>query len=238
MSTLKLLLLVCLIVVLTSSTTIERVIRPAGKGKKSSSAPVKLIYINRLTSWWGAQTVPAALGVPGFTTTPLPYNYIVHTFWTYSQGGSGSGQDAVGMWANLKGNMNDPNPYGTTNDAIQKVLKQNFTNAGVKLLVSAFGSTQTPTSQGFDPVQCATALANFTVTNNYDGVDVDWEDTPSFSSGDRKGENWLITFTQTLRSQLNSLGATDAIITHAPQAPYFSTNTSLYPKGGYLTVDQ
>lgn len=54
-------------------------------------------------------------------------------------------------------------------------------------MVSAFGSTQTPTTSLFDPVDTATQLANFAVANLFDGVDVDWEDTKSFLSGDSSG---------------------------------------------------
>lgn len=100
----------------------------------------------------------------------------------------------------------------------------------MKLLVSAFGSTQSPTSAGYDPTQTAINLATFANNNLFDGVDIDWEDTPAFNNG--VGENWLITFTTVLRQHLNST----SIISHAPQAPYFSPG--LYPKNAYLTVDQ
>ena len=43
------------------------------------------------------------------------------------------------------------------------------------------------------------------------------------------GEQWLITFTQKLRSMIPN-----HIITHAPQAPYFSTEK--YKNGGYVNV--
>jgi hypothetical protein len=172
--------------------------------------------------------VPAALGVPGFTATPLPYNYIVITFWTYP----GSAQDASGIWEKIASNMG-PNTFGTTNDGIQKKLRDYYAAAGVKILVSAFGSTQTPTSSGIDPVDCGRKLAKFVNDNNLDGVDIDWEDTPAFQKGDSSGENWLITLTKTLRENLPE----NSTITHAPQAPYFS-GKALYPKGGYITVDQ
>ena len=99
-------------------------------------------------------------------------------------------------------------------------------------MVSAFGSTQTPTSAGVDPVDCGLKLAKFVKDNLFDGVDIDWEDTPAFQRGDSSGENWLITLTKTLRANLPA----DAIITHAPQGPYFSKG--LYPKDAYLTVDK
>ncbi len=111
-------------------------------------------------------------------------------------------------------------------------MKANFTKAGVKLIVSAFGATEYPTSSNFDPVDAATKLADFVNTNLFDGVDVDWEDSAAFQSGDGSGEDWLITFTTTLRNALNP----GLIITHAPQSPYFTTNSSIYLAGGYLTV--
>lgn len=47
--------------------------------------------------------------------------------------------------------------------------------AGIKLIVSAFGSTDAPTSNGADPTATANTIANFVKTNNLDGVDIDYE---------------------------------------------------------------
>jgi len=55
-------------------------------------------------------------------------------------------------------------------------LRKLYNDAGVKILVSAFGATEMPTSAGVDPVQCATELGNFVLENNLDGADIDWED--------------------------------------------------------------
>lgn len=222
------LLCLVLMVQLAFPATIDRINYANPAKRASSTIPIKFAYINRLTSWYGAQSVPKALAVPGFTDTPLPYNYIALTFWTYPN----TPLDAAGMWANIAANMG-PNPYGTTNREIQAALKKNFTRAGVKLLVSAFGATQNPTTAGYDPVDCANQLAKFVIDNQLDGVDIDWEDTGAFQKADGSGEYWLITLTKTLRSKLPA----SAIITHAPQGPYFS-GAVLYPKGGYLAVDK
>ena len=66
------------------------------------------------------------------------------------------------------------------------------------------------------------------IKNKLDGVDIDYEDTAAFQSG--IGETWLITLTKTLRNKLPN-----AIITHAPQAPYFG-GVFLYPQQAYLKV--
>lgn len=184
----------CLLILLVTAST-ETVqyseVKLASKRNNDNPFPIKFIYINRLTSWWGNLTLPAALAVPGFTATPLPYNYVALTFWTYP----GSAQDASGMWEKIASNMG-PNEYGTNNSEIQATLKQNFTDNKVKLMISAFGSTQAPTSAGYDALDCAQKLADFVINNNLDGVDIDWEDTASFLKADGSGENWLITITK------------------------------------------
>lgn len=104
--------------------------------------------------------------------------------------------------------------------------------AGVKILVTAFGAAEAPTSAGVNPTTAANNLATFVKANGFDGADIDWEDSNAMQAG--TGEAWLITFTQALRAQLPS---PQYIITHAPQAPYFIDDKTLYPKGAYITVD-
>lgn len=220
-------MLACLLVVLVSSASLARIVRPVDRRKASSSVPIRFIYINGITDYYGADLVPTALGVPGFTAGNV-YNYVAHTFWTYPN----TPLSASSIWSDIYTHMKGVYPYGNSIAEIQATLKQNFTNAGVKLLVSAFGATQMPTTLGFNATDCALQLAAFVNNNNYDGVDIDWEDTKSFTLGDSSGENWLITLTTVLRQNLKP----GAIITHAPQAPYFGVGA--YPKGGYLAVDK
>lgn len=73
----------------------------------------------------------------------------------------------------------------------------------------------------------ATSLAQFVKENNFDGVDIDYEDNDAMTLS--TAEAWLITFQKKLKELLP-----DHLISHAPQAPYFSTTQ--YRKGGYLTV--
>lgn len=173
-----------LLLVLASSTQIiqQRQVYNPNKKQLASTTPIKFIYIDVPTSWFGELTIPPALGVPGFANPDHPYNYVCLSFWTYPS----TPVDSAGVWANISSKMG-ANAYGTTTQEIQATLKKNFTNAGVKLMISAFGSTQTPTTSKFDPVDTATQLAKFAVDNLFDGVDVDWEDTPSFQLGDRSG---------------------------------------------------
>ena len=61
--------------------------------------------------------------------------------------------DMVKVWA-------DPVTYigtdlGTTTDQIQKKLKQLYNDGGIKIMISAFGATEHPTSSNTDPTTCA-----------------------------------------------------------------------------------
>lgn len=73
--------------------------------------PVRFTYVNRLSAWWGAEKIAAALGVPGYAP-PNQYNYVALSFWTCNLGAT----DAVTMWTNPLINFGENNPFGKTND--------------------------------------------------------------------------------------------------------------------------
>jgi chitinase len=73
--------------------------------------------------------------------------------------------------------MGTTSAFGSTDEQIRANIKKAYNNQGIKLLISAFGSTETPTTSGYNPNTTANALASFVSTMNLDGVDVDWEDT-------------------------------------------------------------
>ena len=95
-------------------------------------------------------------------------------------------------------------------------------------------------------------MAAFVKANDLDGVDIDYEDNNAFNTG--VAEAWLIStsynarpssqdmvlihlvflaFQTVLRQEL----PTPYIISHAPQAPWF-TSTGQYTGGGYTKVHQ
>lgn len=181
--------------------------------------PIRFVYIDIISSWASQSTILAGMGVPGYAPAHT-YNYVALAFWSYT-----GPLDMAKAW-------NDPVKYilpspalGSTKDAIQKSIKKMYNDAGVYLFVSAFGATEMPTN--LDPATVATALAKWVLANNLDGVDIDYEDNDAMTLS--KAEPWLITFQTTLRKLLP-----DHLITHAPQAPYFSTTQ--YRGGGYITV--
>ncbi|KAJ3284590.1 hypothetical protein HDU79_008007 [Rhizoclosmatium sp. JEL0117] len=172
----------------------------------------KAVYIDASTN--SAQT-DLSLSVPTPTTTN-PYNVIILAFWLSSAGA----WDAAYTWTHL--------PPETRTSYIEA-----YHRSGKLVLVSAFGSTENPTTEGKDPVQTATRLAEFVKESGFDGVDVDWEDNAAMEAG--SGEAWLVTFTRVLRE---ALPRPRYVISHAPQAPYFVDDRGRYKGGGYLTVDR
>ncbi|GJJ10813.1 hypothetical protein Clacol_005041 [Clathrus columnatus] len=117
--------------------------------------------------------------------------------------------------------------------AQRSTVKAQYNAAGVKLLVSLFGSTDAPTSTGADPVDTANTMAAWAIQYGLDGVDVDYEDFNAIDAGNGKAEAWLTTFTQQLRVNLPQ---GQYIITHAPVAPWFSPG--IFGGGAYLTVNK
>jgi len=130
------------------------------------------------------------------------------------------------IWRDAASYFTTQTKWGGSTSEIQSNIKAEFDKAGAYLLVSAFGSTEFPTSAGSDPTQCANSLADFVRNNHLHGADLDWEDNDAMNRG--LGEQWLITFQLALRANLGC----DYIITHAPQAPYFKEE--YYKNGAYM----
>ncbi|KAF8892265.1 glycoside hydrolase [Infundibulicybe gibba] len=116
-------------------------------------------------------------------------------------------------------------------DSQRASVKAQYAAAGIKIIVSLFGSTDAPTSSGSDPVATANTMAAWVKQFNLDGVDVDYEDFNAINAGDGKAEAWLASFTKQLRVQLPQ---GTYILTHAPVAPWFSPNK--FGGGAYLKV--
>ncbi|CAL1715059.1 unnamed protein product [Somion occarium] len=112
-------------------------------------------------------------------------------------------------------------------------IKSQYAAAGIKLMVSVFGSTDVPTSTGADPIATANTVAAWVKQFDLDGVDVDYEDFNAFDAGNGSAESWLISFTKQLRVQLPQ---GQFILTHAPVAPWFAPTG--WGGGGYLRVHQ
>jgi len=89
--------------------------------------------------------------------------------------------DAALVWTNL--NQYGLSTLGSTNRAIQKAVRKKYNDAGIKVIVSAFGATEFPTSRGMDAATCGRNLAQFVIDNNLDGADADYEDNEAMKAG-------------------------------------------------------
>lgn len=142
---------------------------------------------------------------------------------------SGYNRFILAFWLSDIGPADNALFWSSLTSTERLAVKSEYNAAGVAVMVSAFGATDNPTTQGVDPTTCAQKLAAFVKTYNLDGVDIDYEDSNAFNTG--VAEAWLITFQTVLRQHL----PTPYIISHAPQAPWF-TSTGQYTGGGYTKV--
>lgn len=107
-------------------------------------------------------------------------------------------------------------------------LKGRYRKAGIKLVLSVGGADDKTVSKGLNAGDYARKIAAFAKKYSFDGVDFDYEEFDIF--GQKRVLTWLVDFTNTLRGELGC----DAIVTHAPIAPWFSTKD--YPSGSYVEL--
>ena len=112
--------------------------------------------------------------------------------------------------------------------------KAEYAQAGINIIVSAFGETDKPTTQGADPVATAGTFSQFVIANALDGIDVDYEDLDAMNKGDGAAETWVSTFTKTLRT---TLPQGQFILSHAPLAPWLAPNHQ-FAAGAYVKINQ
>ena len=74
-----------------------------------------------------------------------------------------------------RGALDNAGSWASLSDGERAAVKAKYAAAGIKLIVSAFGSTETPTSSGLDPVGAATTMGNWVRQYGLDGIDVDYE---------------------------------------------------------------
>ena len=184
----------------------------------------------------------SSFGVPGYSDHG--YNVLILSFWLDS---IKTGSFTVERWMNIQNYLNDNIKYELTNKInptgreIRLSIKNIYKQHGILLLISAFGATDHPIRDGVPSWNfvdkhandTAILLAKFTKDYNFDGIDVDWEESSTMTGHFSLAEDWLIKLTIKLRELLPYNQG--YIITHAPQAPYFMGQIK-YPRGGYLKV--
>ncbi|KAI9060303.1 glycoside hydrolase family 18 protein [Trametes sanguinea] len=173
---------------------------------ESGSTPAFVIYTDKTKDWANLTTMlPPASEMEGYTVVALSFLLVT------------GATDQAAAWEEL-------------DNTTRQTFKEEYNQAGISIIVSAFGSTDLPTRA--DPVGTADTMAQWVLDHELDGIDVDYEDFDAMKLQNGAAEKWLVTFTQTLRKKLPN---GRYILTHAPVAPWFSQQFST--SGAYLTVD-
>lgn len=102
------------------------------------------MYIDYINIWWPATAIAAAIGVPGYAQKHS-YNYIALAFWS-----DNGALDIANIWSKPTYFFGTDSVFGTTDESIRANLKKAYNNAGIRVLVSAYGSTEMPTNK--DPI--------------------------------------------------------------------------------------
>jgi len=181
-----------------------------------------------------------ARSTPKTYLAPAPH-WVAYTMSDYSTTQAfPTGSELVGynvfimsFWLSTSGAQYKASEFTKLSQSTRDWIVNDYHTHGISFLVSAFGYGDNPTTNGENPITVANNLAAFVKQYHLDGVDVDWEDFGSLNPDKGKAETWLAQFTTQLRKQLP---AGQYIITHAPIAPWFTTNSTRYPSGAYRTV--
>lgn len=119
-----------------------------------------------------------SLGVPGKAPENI-YNYLAYTLWSYELGPSG----VAAIWNDPVTYLGTESGLGNRKSQIITNMLRQFKSMGVKVLVSAFGAFEMPTTKGINPLACAKKLATFVINNELDGVDISYFDDFAMASG-------------------------------------------------------
>jgi len=109
---------------------------------------------------------------------------------------------------------------------IMTTIKEN----NIKCILSAGGSTESPV-QDYDATKWGEALAEYAVTHQFDGVDLDIEGFVFYGDDALDSWNWLIDATNAIKAY-SITNNYPLEISHAPQAPYFTGDN------GYVLVEK
>ncbi len=183
--------------------------------------PLYSTYVDTISQWWG-DVIADEIGA----TDSRGYNIVNLSFWLANKDGTSHPVDIAIVWASPERFFDVHNSkFGSTPDEIRKNLRKAYHAQGARVLVSAFGATQFPTTQGIPATACGENLAQFVMDNQLDGVDLDYEDNAAMENG--TAVPWLVEMTSAMLKKFKASGKR-YIILHAPQAPYFMDGK--YPK--------
>ncbi|KZP22442.1 glycoside hydrolase family 18 protein [Athelia psychrophila] len=113
---------------------------------------------------------------------------------------------ALSFWL-LSGAVDQADGWAALTAAQRTAIKTDYNNAGISLVVSAFGSTDTLVSSGANPTMRLTAqnLAAWVKTLGMAGVGVDFKELATFNGGVGSAENWQGTALAASRGSIHNL---------------------------------
>ncbi len=176
--------------------------------------PLYSTYVDKIEIWWG-DDVADEIGA----TDSRGYNIVNLAFWLANTDGTSNPVDVALVWVNPEEYFDvDNSQFGSTPEEIRNSLLEAYHAQGARVLISAFGATQFPTTEGISATACGENLAQFVIDYQLDGVDLDYEDNAAMESG--TSVPWLVEMTNAMLKKFKASGKR-YIILHAPQAPYF-----------------
>ncbi|KAL1413211.1 hypothetical protein Q8F55_000963 [Vanrija albida] len=193
-----------------TSTAASTTSKPASSTTTTTPAPTQTVkagkfsaphYVIYSDSWLANGLMPTVAQLGGFNRFILAFDMTIGAV------------DNAALWTTL-------------DDATRTSVLNSYHDAGIALMVSAFGSTDAPTSGGQNPVALAGKIAEFVRKWQLDGVDIDYEEF-QIALRNNLGPNYLI-------SHGGSRSA--APLTPAPVAPWFCR--SCYKDGAYAAFNE
>jgi hypothetical protein len=104
--------------------------------------PITIAYADTVTQWYG-DGIAGEIGLPGYGQPDNLYNNIFLAFWSCNLD---RGLDVGSVWENAIQYFGGQNTIGNTTATLQQNLREKYHQAGKKIFVSAFGSTEFPTT--------------------------------------------------------------------------------------------
>lgn len=93
---------------------------------------------------------------------------------------------ALSFWMSAEGAVDMALGWQDLTASERTTYLQEYNAAGISLIVSAFGSSDTPTTSGTNPVTVANNLASWILEYGLQGVDIDYEVLVPFALGKMK----------------------------------------------------
>lgn len=81
----------------------------------------------------------------------------------------------LAFWEATAGAVDNVQAWTSWDESYRSQVVEAYHDAGIAIMVAAFGSTDLPTTSGRDAKQVAQELASFVKAYNLDGVDIDYE---------------------------------------------------------------